>query len=115
MSKTPRPQQQIDRAAELLEEATTYTGSPSWSPSLTEEIENFLLEKAHPAHLCIEPACGPKCCDCNRGISDATMRRYAIRYAYLRDHDPRFGMPTAWLAFQTLDEAIDADIGWEQA
>lgn len=28
--------------------------------------------------------------------------------AYLREHDPRFGMPTAWLSFQTLDEAIDA-------
>lgn len=59
-------------------------------------------------HLCIKPVCGPKCSDCNSAISDATMRRYAIRYAYLRDHDPRFGMPTAWLAFQTLDEAIDA-------
>lgn len=37
-------------------------------------------------YLCIAPACGPKCSDCNSAISDATMRRYAIRYAWLRGH-----------------------------
>mgnify|MGYP003406159268 CR=1 FL=1 len=37
-------------------------------------------------HLCIAPACGTKCSDCNSAISDATMRRYAIRYSWLRGH-----------------------------
>ncbi len=36
------------------------------------------------AHVCIKPACGSNCRDCNDAISPATAHQYAIRYAYLR-------------------------------
>lgn len=60
--------------------------------------------------LCIKPACGPKCRDCNCAISPDDARKYAIRYSLLRRMDPRFGMPADWLRFQTLDEAIDSEL-----
>ena len=35
-------------------------------------------------YICIKPACGPTCCDCNNAISPATAHMYAVRYAHLR-------------------------------
>ena len=64
----------------------------------------------HAPHLCIAPACGRECSGCNSAISPETMRKNAIRYAMLQRMDPRFGMPTAWLSFKTLDEAVDSEL-----
>lgn len=36
-------------------------------------------------YLCIKPACGNDCSDCNQAISPETMRNYAIGYAILRN------------------------------
>ncbi|WKB52983.1 hypothetical protein [Eleftheria terrae] len=75
--------------------------------ALRERVQQ--LETATPAPaLCASPACGADCCGCNRALSLDLVRQYAIRYSYLRDNDPRFGMPTSWLRHETLDEAIDA-------
>jgi len=38
-------------------------------------------------YLCIHPACGPACCDCNCAISPQDQAKYANRYAYLRSRD----------------------------
>ena len=76
-------------------------------------IRKLLAEQGDQASgpfLCLAPACGQGCSGCNRAISPQQQREYARRYAYLRENDPRFGMPTDWLGFPTLDEAIDADI-----
>lgn len=62
------------------------------------------------SYLCIKPVCGPDCCGCSRAISPDDERRNAIRYELLKRMDPRFGMPTAWLRFETLDQAIDSEI-----
>lgn len=35
-------------------------------------------------YLCIRPACGAQCSDCNMAISPQQQRDYATRYAYLR-------------------------------
>ena len=35
-------------------------------------------------YLCIRPACGAQCSDCNMAISPQQVRDYAIRYAHLR-------------------------------
>lgn len=34
-------------------------------------------------YLCIRPACGAQCSDCNMAISPQQQRDYAIRYAWL--------------------------------
>lgn len=34
----------------------------------------------------------------------------AVRYELLKRMDPRFGMPTAWLRFESLDEAVDSEL-----
>ncbi len=44
-----------------------------------------MREQAPLPYLCISPACGPDCCGCNCAISDANMRQYAVRYAFLRE------------------------------
>jgi hypothetical protein len=36
------------------------------------------------SHLCIKPACPANCCGCNHAIREQDVRKYAIRYAYLR-------------------------------
>jgi hypothetical protein len=36
------------------------------------------------SHLCIKPACGQSCADCNEALSPAEIRTWAKRYAYLR-------------------------------
>jgi hypothetical protein len=61
-------------------------------------------------HLCIAPACGAECSQCNQAISPQDVRTNAIRYALLQRMDPRFGMPTDWLRFKTLDEAVDSEL-----
>jgi hypothetical protein len=35
-------------------------------------------------YLCIRPACGAQCSDCNCAISEQEVRDYARRYAYLK-------------------------------
>lgn len=62
------------------------------------------------AHLCIAPACGKECSMCNHAISAQQAAQNAVRYELLKRMDPRFGMPTDWLRFKTLDEAIDAEL-----
>ena len=69
-----------------------------------------MSEAKHEPYLCIAPACGAKCSQCNHAISPADMRKYAVRYALLQRMDPRFGMPVEWMRFQTLDEAVDHDL-----
>ena len=61
-------------------------------------------------YLCIAPACGPECSDCNHAISPDAMRKNAVRYALLQRMDPRFGMPVEWMRFKTLDEAVDNEL-----
>lgn len=61
-------------------------------------------------HFCIAPACAGDCDGCNSAISAETARRNVVRYALLQRMDPRFGMPTEWLSFKTLDEAIDHEL-----
>ena len=61
-------------------------------------------------YLCISPACLPKCSGCNRAISNDEARNHAVRYLLLERMDPRFGMPAEWLQFDTLREAVDAEL-----
>lgn len=71
--------------------------------------QDVLIDAPEP-YLCMAPACGSECSDCNCAISPEDMRKYAIRYALLQRMDPRFGMPTKWLNFKTLDEALDSEL-----
>lgn len=64
----------------------------------------------HEPYLCIAPACSGDCSGCNSAISPADMRLNAVRYALLQRMDPRFGMPAEWLAFRTLNEAVDHEL-----
>lgn len=70
----------------------------------------LLAEVALGPYLCIAPACGSKCSDCNSAISPDNVRKNAVRYALLQRTDPRFGMPADWLRFRTLDEAVDSEL-----
>lgn len=71
---------------------------------------NSAGQPAHEPYLCIYPVCSPECSGCNCAISPNEMRKNAIRYALLQRRDPRFGMPTDWLKYDTLDEAIDSEL-----
>lgn len=61
-------------------------------------------------HLCIKPACGFECDQCSAAISEEDTFKYAIRYALLRQADPRFGMPIEWMRARTFDDAIDYEL-----
>jgi hypothetical protein len=62
---TPCASTAVTRAIEVLEEALTYIGSPSWSPSMLREAEEALAGlREHVSGLAI-PAPGPKCERCN--------------------------------------------------
>ena len=37
--------------------------------------------------ICIKPACGPNCDDCNHAITQVDAWIYVRRYAYLRNRD----------------------------
>jgi hypothetical protein len=70
-----------------------------------------MSDSTHTPHLCISPACGKDCSDCNRAISPNVMRDNAIRFSLLNlQMDPRFGMPMEWLQFPTLADAVDSEI-----
>ena len=43
------------------------------------------LEDAAKAHCCVSPVCGDSCCDCNGALPQEMVRKYAKRYAYLRE------------------------------
>ena len=73
-------------------------------------------------YLCIRPACGAQCSDCNMAISPQQQRDYATRYAYLR-HRPVESIALAdggvfagrvpqnvVLNGDDLDAAIDAEL-----
>lgn len=50
------------------------------------ELEK-LREKENVTALCISPACGNGCSDCNCALTLEQVAQYARRYAYLRDRD----------------------------
>jgi len=46
---------------------------------------------------------------------DDLARRDAARFRYLEKHDPRFGMPIAWLSAETLAAAVDESMRQDEA
>lgn len=50
-----------------------------------DRLREELAEATNMSYLCIRPACGNKCSDCNHAISPQAMRDYAVRYSWLRD------------------------------
>ncbi len=76
------------------------------------------------SHLCIRPACPANCCGCNHAIREQDVRRYAIRYAYLRSQ-PLDAIHAGGIFIgstpdnlvlneEDADEAIDAAMSKEQ-
>jgi hypothetical protein len=72
------------------------------------------------SHVCIKPACGPKCCGCNHAISSDDAWQYMRRYAFLRGQSLDATHAGGVFAGKTpdnlvlngddLDAAVDAEI-----
>lgn len=67
-------------------------GSVFTSKFFTSPVHNMLFSlvealMAQQPAICVKPACGPNCCDCNCAVSESDARQYVRRYAYLRERD----------------------------
>lgn len=83
------------------------------------------MSAQHEPYLCVGPACRGDCSGCNSAISPSDMRKYAVRYYWLRErsngapdntptvYSERVAAQGLVLHGAELDAAIDVAMGGE--